>query len=257
MVMRYFILLSYDGTNFHGWQAQKNAISIQKILCDALGMMLREDVSLTGCGRTDAGVHAREYYAHMDLEKELSKAQAVKLVFKLNSYLGKDIAIRKIFPVKQDAHARFSAFLRTYKYYIALQKDPFLVNHSWYHYGPFDIEMMNRGAEILMSHSDFTSFSKVDSDTKTKICKLSEAYWEVTGNQLVFTISANRFLRNMVRAIVGTLLDLGTGKMNLRDLKLVIEAKNRSDAGDSVPACGLFLHKLGYPEDIVSSEVAK
>ena len=255
--MRYFILLSYDGTNFHGWQAQKNAISIQKILNDALGMMLREDISLTGCGRTDTGVHAREYYAHMDIEKELSKAQAGKLVFKMNSYLGKDISIQRIFPVRQDAHARFSATLRTYKYYITLLKDPFLVNHSWYHYGPFDIEMMNRGAEILMAHSDFTSFSKVDSDTKTKICRITEASWEKSGSQLVFTISADRFLRNMVRAIVGTLLDLGTGKMNLRYLKLVIEAKNRSDAGDSVPACGLFLHKVGYPDDIVSREVAR
>ncbi len=251
-MMRYFINLSYNGTNYHGWQAQKNAISIQKVLTDALCMMLREEVSLTGCGRTDAGVHAREYYAHMDLVKELGRTQAGKLVFKLNSFLGKDISLRDIFSVRPDAHARFSATLRTYKYYITLVKDPFLVDRSYYHFGPIDIDLMNRGAELIMKYSDFTSFSKVDSDTKTKICRISEAQWERSGDLLVFTISADRFLRNMVRAIVGTLLDLGTGKMLLRDLKLVIEAKNRSDAGDSVAACGLFLEQVVYPEDIRS-----
>ncbi len=251
-MMRYFINLSYNGTNYHGWQAQKNAISIQKVLTDALCMMLREEVSLTGCGRTDAGVHAREYYAHMDLVKELGRTQAGKLVFKLNSFLGKDISLREIFSVRPDAHARFSATLRTYKYYITLVKDPFLVDRSYYHFGPIDIDLMNRGAELIMKYSDFTSFSKVDSDTKTKICRISEAQWERSGDLLVFTISADRFLRNMVRAIVGTLLDLGTGKMLLRDLKLVIEAKNRSDAGDSVAACGLFLEQVVYPEDIRS-----
>ena len=251
-MMRYFINLSYNGTNYHGWQAQKNAISIQKVLTDALCMMLREEVSLTGCGRTDAGVHAREYYAHMDLVKELGRTQAGKLVFKLNSFLGKDISLRDIFSVRPDAHARFSATLRTYKYYITRVKDPFLVDRSYYHFGPIDIDLMNRGAELIMKYSDFTSFSKVDSDTKTKICRISEAQWERSGDLLVFTISADRFLRNMVRAIVGTLLDLGTGKMLLRDLKLVIEAKNRSDAGDSVAACGLFLEQVVYPEDIRS-----
>ncbi len=251
-MMRYFINLPYNGTNYHGWQAQKNAISIQKVLTDALCMMLREEVSLTGCGRTDAGVHAREYYAHMDLVKELGRTQAGKLVFKLNSFLGKDISLREIFSVRPDAHARFSATLRTYKYYITLVKDPFLVDRSYYHFGPIDIDLMNRGAELIMKYSDFTSFSKVDSDTKTKICRISEAQWERSGDLLVFTISADRFLRNMVRAIVGTLLDLGTGKMLLRDLKLVIEAKNRSDAGDSVAACGLFLEQVVYPEDIRS-----
>jgi len=250
--MRYFISLAYDGTAYHGWQAQKNAISIQKVLTDALGMMLREPVSLTGCGRTDTGVHARQYFAHFETEKEMGKAQAAKLVFKLNSYLARDIAIGQIFQVRADAHARFSAILRTYKYYISLQKDPFLVNQSWYHYGNIDMEMMNRGAELIMKYSDFTSFSKVDSDTKTKICKVSEARWEKNGSLLVFTISADRFLRNMVRAIVGTLLDLGTGKMNLRELRMVIEAKNRSDAGDSVPACGLFLERVVYPGDVLS-----
>ncbi|MCX6285456.1 MAG: tRNA pseudouridine(38-40) synthase TruA [Bacteroidetes bacterium] len=249
--MRYFIDLSYDGTKYHGWQAQKNAISIQKVLSGAISMMLREDVNLTGCGRTDTGVHAREYIAHMDIYKELGRPQLSKLVFKLNSYLSSDIAIRQIYPVRHDAHARFSARLRTYKYYITLVKDPFLVNHSYYHYGPVDMDMMNCGAEMIMKYSDFTSFSKVDSDTKTKICKVSHARWERSENLLVFTISADRFLRNMVRAIVGTLLDLGTVKMTLRDLKLVIEAKNRSDAGDSVPACGLFLERVVYPEDIM------
>ena len=145
-------------------------------------------------------------------------------------------------------HARFSAIQRTYRYYINLTKDPFTVNRSYYHNGSFDIGLMNRGADLIMKYSDFTSFSKVDSDTKTKICKITAAQWERSGDLLVFTISADRFLRNMVRAIVGTLIDLGTGKMSLRDLKLVIEAKNRSDAGDSVPACGLFLEKVVYKD---------
>jgi len=250
---RYFIKLSFDGTLYHGWQSQKNAISIQKVLSDALSMILREDVCLTGCGRTDSGVHAREYFAHLNLDKDLSKMQISKLVFKLNSYLRKDIAIQAIFPVRPDAHARFSATLRTYKYYLSLKKDPFLVNQSYYHYGPVDMDLMNKGAQLIMKYSDFTSFSKVDSDTKTKICKITESGWERCDELLVFTISANRFLRNMVRAIVGTLLDLGTGKMGMKDLKLVIEAKNRCDAGDSVPAAGLFLEKVEYPEDIYSA----
>lgn len=248
--MRYFIRLSYDGTGFHGWQAQKNAISIQRVLSEAISLILRDEISLTGCGRTDTGVHALDYYAHMDLGRELREAELDKLRFKLNGYLQKNIAIREIFRVRDDAHARFSAVLRTYKYYITLVKDPFRVNFTYFHYGNVDIALMNKGAEIIMKHTDFTSFSKVDSDTKTKICKVSEAEWVRDGDLLVFTISADRFLRNMVRAIVGTLLDLGTGKMSLRDLKLVIEARNRSDAGDSVPACGLCLHEVRYPEDI-------
>jgi tRNA pseudouridine38-40 synthase len=249
--MRYFIKLSYDGTSFHGWQAQRNAISIQKILADAISMMVREQVNLTGCGRTDTGVHAREYFAHMDLSRELNNTQQDKLVFKLNSYLHDDIAIQKIFPVRQNAHARFSAVKRTYRYFITRARDPFLKNYTHFIYGPVNVDQMNKGAELIMRYSDFTSFSKVDSDTKTRICHITEAGWESKGDLLVFTISADRFLRNMVRAIVGTLLDLGSGKMNLRDLKLVIEAKNRSDAGDSVPAAGLFLEHVEYPENIV------
>jgi tRNA pseudouridine38-40 synthase len=248
--MRYFIRLSFDGTGFHGWQAQRNAVSIQKIMADAISMMLRENVSLTGCGRTDAGVHAREYFAHMDLSQEMNIASCEKLAFKLNSYLGDEIAIQSIFPVRPDAHARFSALKRTYKYFISRVKDPFLRKYSHYIYGPVDIVQMNKGAQLIMQFSDFTSFSKVDTESRTRICHVSEAIWKNEGELLVFTISADRFLRNMVRAIVGTLLDLGAGKMNMRDLKLVIEAKNRSDAGESVPACGLFLEHVEYAEDI-------
>ena len=248
--MRYFIRLSFDGTGFHGWQAQRNAVSVQKILADAISMIVREEVMLTGCGRTDTGVHAHEYFAHMDLSQELNKIQRDKLVFKLNIYLGDDIAIQAIFLVRQNAHARFSAVRRTYKYFITRVKNPFLRNYSHYIYGPIDIDQMNRGADLIMQFSDFTSFTKVDSDSKTRICHINEAGWENDGDLLVFTISADRFLRNMVRAIVGTLLDLGAGKMSLRDLKLVIEAKNRSDAGESVPAGGLFLEHIEYPGDI-------
>jgi len=248
--MRYFIRLSFDGTGFHGWQAQRNAVSVQKILADAISMIVREEVMLTGCGRTDTGVHAHEYFAHMDLSQELNKTQRDKLAFKLNSYLGDDVAIQAIFPVRQNAHARFSAVRRTYKYFITRVKNPFLRNYSHYIYGPIDIDQMNKGADLIMQFSDFTSFTKVDSDSKTRICHINEAGWENDGDLLVFTISADRFLRNMVRAIVGTLLDLGAGKMSLRDLKLVIEAKNRSDAGESVPAGGLFLEHIEYPGDI-------
>ena len=248
--MRYFIRLSFDGTGFHGWQAQRNAVSVQKILADAISMIVREEVMLTGCGRTDTGVHAHEYLAHMDLSQELNKTQRDKLAFKLNSYLGDDVAIQAIFPVRQNAHARFSAVRRTYKYFITRVKNPFLRNYSHYIYGPIDIDQMNKGADLIMQFSDFTSFTKVDSDSKTRICHINEAGWENDGDLLVFTISADRFLRNMVRAIVGTLLDLGAGKMSLRDLKLVIEAKNRSDAGESVPAGGLFLEHIEYPGDI-------
>jgi tRNA pseudouridine38-40 synthase len=213
-------------------------------------MMLRSPVLLTGAGRTDTGVHAEEYFAHFDLDCMLTDVDRDKLVFRLNGYLGGEIVLFEILPVKGRSHARFSATSRTYRYCVSRVPDPFRRNFTHYIYGPLDHALMNRGAALVMGYDDFTSFSKVDTDTKTNICRISHARWEMEGNELVFTITADRFLRNMVRAIAGTLLDLGAGKISLDDVKMIIESKNRSNAGDSVPARGLTLHRIVYPEEI-------
>jgi len=247
---RYFIRLAYDGTRYHGWQRQKNALSVQQILEESMSMMLREAVKLTGAGRTDTGVHAKEYYSHFDTNREIRRPELQKLVFKLNSYLDPDIVIHDIFPVSEHTHARFSASSRTYKYYITTRKNPFRNKFTHFFFGRIDVDLMNQGADIILQYDDFTSFSKVDTDTKTNICKISRAFWEWEGEELVFTITANRFLRNMVRSIVGTLLDIGTGKLSLAELKMVIESKNRANAGDSVPACGLILYSIDYPGEM-------
>ena len=247
---RYFIRLAYDGSQFHGWQRQPNGITIQQTLEEAMSMMLRSPILLTGAGRTDTGVHADEFFAHFDLAEQLSKSECEKLVFRLNGYLGGAIALFEILPVKEDAHARFSAMSRTYRYCISRVKNPFRVNYTHYIYGDIDHVRMNLGTELIMSYNDFTSFSKVDTDTKTNICRISVAHWVEEGRELVFTIMADRFLRNMVRAIVGTLLELGTGKISMDDLKEIIESKNRSNAGDSVPGKGLTLYRIVYPEEI-------
>jgi tRNA pseudouridine38-40 synthase len=213
-------------------------------------MILREEVKLTGAGRTDTGVHAREYYAHFDLQKELSPEEREKFRYNLNGFLPPDIVIFDVLPVADTAHARFSAVARTYQYFITLKKDPFLRNYAWHQYGNYDLELMNRGAEMLKRTVDFTSFSKVDTDTKTNNCKVTEAFWKQEGDLLVFTITADRFLRNMVRAVVGTLIEIGRGKLDLDGLQRIIDGKDRSLAGESVPACGLHLVKIGYPEKI-------
>ncbi len=247
---RYFLRLAYDGSHFHGWQRQPNAVTVQQTLEEAMSMMLRSTVLLTGAGRTDTGVHAGEFFAHFEPGSMLMPAEREKLVFRLNSYLGGDIVIFEILPVKLDAHARFSATSRTYRYCIAKVPDPFRRDFTHFIYGDIDVALMNRGASMLMDYQDFTSFSKVDTDTKTNICKISYAQWEMEGTELVFTITADRFLRNMVRSIVGTLLQLGKGKISLTDLKQIIESKNRSNAGDSVPGKGLTLHRIIYQESI-------
>jgi len=249
-VNRYFIRLAFDGTSYHGWQRQPNGVTVQQTLEEAMSMMLRLPVVLTGAGRTDAGVHAEEFFAHFDLPAGMNKAEREKLVFRLNGYLGGEVVISDIFPVKERAHARFSAISRTYRYSIARVPDPFRRNYTCFIYGPLDHPLMNRGAALIMEYDDFTSFSKVDTDTKTNICRVTHASWEQKGTELVFTITADRFLRNMVRAIVGTLLDLGSGKISMEDLKQIIESGDRSNAGDSVPARGLALHRIVYPEDI-------
>ncbi|MCK9202831.1 MAG: tRNA pseudouridine(38-40) synthase TruA [Bacteroidales bacterium] len=247
---RYFIHLAYDGTNFHGWQIQPNATTVQETLEDALTLVLREKITLTGAGRTDAGVHAKSFYAHFDITTLLNETDRKKLVYQLNSFTNPGLAVFEIFPVKPSAHARFSAISRTYTYHIATVKDPFRLLYQYYLHLPIDLNLMNEGAALIMQYHDFTSFSKVNTDTRTNNCKIFHAFWEEKENERVFTIRADRFLRNMVRAIVGTLIDLGLQKISLQELRWIIESRNRSHAGKSVPGCGLLLEKVEYPSEI-------
>lgn len=252
---RYFIKLAYKGTNYHGWQLQGNTPTVQLAINNALSTILRKEVNITGCGRTDTGVHASNFYAHFDLEKKINTDDLQKLTYKLNNFLSKDIVIFEIFAVHPEAHARFDANSRTYQYFISKRKNPFTHDISYYLFGNIDIELMNKGAKILFDYSDFTSFSKSNTQVKTNICKIIKAEWSKKEDQIIFTISADRFLRNMVRAIVGTLINLGLNKINLDDIKEIIESKNRSNAGYSVPAKGLFLTEVKYPEEIIKSRV--
>jgi tRNA pseudouridine38-40 synthase len=242
--LRYFIKLAYNGTQYHGWQSQPNAITVQETLEKALSLLFKTSIQLVGAGRTDSGVHATEMFAHFDFPDLLDSDFWVP---KLNSYLPKDIVIYTILSVEADAHARFDATSRTYEYYINSFKDVFLNDQSWYHHHPLDLEKMNEAAAYLLNYSDFECFSKTNTDVFTYNCKISEAFWQKKDNQLLFTITADRFLRNMVRAIVGTLVNIGQGKMEVTQMKTVIESKNRSEAGFSAPAHGLYLTRIKYP----------
>lgn len=244
--MRYFIELNYDGSRFHGWQSQDNAESIQEIIETGLRYKIGFTGRITGCGRTDAGVHASNFYAHFDHENEFDAFTLDKITFSLNRYLPNEIAALRIFRVKEDAHVRFDAVARTYKYFILNKKDPFLLRYSWLLPEIPAFDLMNETSRILLEYNDFTSFSKLHSDARTNICKIHHAGWEKYNNQLVFTITADRFLRNMVRAIVGTLVEVGMGKRSPGNFRKVIEAKNRNEAGVSAPANGLFLHEVTY-----------
>lgn len=242
--MRYFITLSFDGIAYHGWQIQPHSVSVQEELQKALSTLLRMPVEVVGAGRTDTGVHARKMVSHFDINAELDCQQ---LVYKLNKLLPRDIAVQHVEQVSDDMHARFSAKSRTYHYYVHLGKNPFLRSYSWQLYGNPDFELMNKAAVVLMEYMDFTSFSKVNTDTKTNDCTITEAHWDRVGEgQWRFTITANRFLRNMVRAIVGTLMEVGRGRMTIEQLRQVIEAKDRCRAGDSVPGNALFLVDVKY-----------
>lgn len=252
VMFRYFIHLAYDGTPFNGWQIQKNAPSVQETINRALFHLCKEEVNIVGCGRTDTGVHANNYYAHFDLSNNLTETG--KLVAHLNHYLPREIVIYNLYPVPGDAHARFDATSRTYKYFILRKKDPFKQHYSYFYHGPLDINAMNEAANTLIQYRDFTSFSKVNTDVNTFICQITEAFWKTDENMLVFQISADRFLRNMVRAIVGTLLDVGKQKISLPQLRQIIESKNRSNAGYSVPAKGLFLENIDYPKHLISQK---
>lgn len=247
-MQRYFIYLSYNGANYHGWQIQPNGISVQERLMKALSTVLRYDVEVIGAGRTDAGVHARLMVAHVDLQSALPDPAA--FAFKLNGILPNDIAIHKIVPVKQEAHARFDATSRTYEYWLVTKKNPFLCDWAAKIYADLDFEAMNEAAKYLFNYIDFTSFSKLHTDVKTNNCKIMRAEWQQRGEMWVFTIQADRFLRNMVRAIVGTLLQVGRNRMSLEEFKTVIEAKDRGKAGTSAPAEGLYLVDVAYPKEI-------
>jgi tRNA pseudouridine38-40 synthase len=246
---RYFIFISYKGTSYHGWQIQPNSVTVQKVLDEALSIILNEKISTTGAGRTDSGVHATIFCAHFDsLSSDL--AEMKNLIFRLNQFLPADISVRSIKKVLPDANARYSAISRTYKYYISRVKDPFLNNSSWYIHGNIDLIRMNEASRLLLHHSDFTSFSRLHSGAKSNICKIYQANWVESDNLLVFSIRADRFLRNMVRAIVGTMVEIGFGKMDLKKFEEIILAKDRGKAGKSAPAKGLFLADIEYPEEI-------
>ena len=242
--MRYFIEFAYNGKNYHGWQYQPNAASVQETLGKAVSVLLRNETELMGAGRTDSGVHARQMFAHFDTEADFNKNT---LVSKLNSYLPKDIVVFNLHQVADEAHARFDAKKRTYEYHIHTFKDAFENEQSWYLHQKLDLEKMNQGAKMLFEYQDFQCFSKVHTDVMTFNCSIFEAHWKQDRNRIVFTIAADRFLRNMVRAIVGTLTEIGSGKKNLEDLRTIIENKDRNQAGASAPAHGLFLTKVEYP----------
>jgi tRNA pseudouridine38-40 synthase len=249
---RYFIELSYDGTNYHGWQIQPNALTVQEVLNEKLSIILRQAIETTGCGRTDTGVHAKDFFAHFDLEKEtidhgpwtMDKKETI--IRGLNSILPKDIAVKNIFSVAPDAHARFDATHRTYEYHIHFNKDPFKQGYSWELRDRPNLELMNRAAQIIMEYTDFGCFSKSNTQVKTNNCKITKAGWTDSGEGIIFTISADRFLRNMVRAIVGTLMMAGRREIEPDGVRQIIESKDRSNAGTSVPACGLYLTEVKY-----------
>lgn len=245
MSQRYFLQMSYKGTNYHGWQVQPNAVSVQEVMEKGLSLILREEISVVGAGRTDTGVHASFFVLHFDLENE--DLDENNLVHKLNRFLPSDIAVHRIWKVGSDDHARFNAVSRTYKYYITTVKNPFRTETSYYYPGKLDVEIMNRAASVLFEYDDFTSFSRLHTDVKTNRCKIIQAEWTTKGTQLIFTIQADRFLRNMVRAIVGTLIEIGRGKLTIDDFRKIIERKNRGAAGASAPAQGLFLVDITYP----------
>lgn len=246
--MRYFLELSYKGTRYHGWQLQQNAPTVQGDIEKALSTILRRQTGVTGAGRTDTGVHARYYVAHFDSPESISDTGG--LLYHLNSLLPTDIAVNSILPVRHDAHARFDALEREYTYYIIGNKDPFRRDVSWQFYGELDIKAMNEAAAWLLQFEDFTSFAKLNSGNKTNICHVTHARWSANGREMVFTIRANRFLRNMVRAITGTLAEVGRGKISPTGFRDIIAARDLSLSASSAPAQGLFLSGIKYPDSV-------
>ena len=253
---RYFIQLSYNGSAYSGWQVQKNSPNtVQQIINEMLSRLLNEPITVMGCGRTDTGVHAKEYFAHFDTTKEDLIENQEHWILKFNHALPKDIAFQRIFKVNEKASARYDAFRRTYQYIITKKKNPFEIDKAYFLYGKLDVEAMNKASEILFEYDDFSAFAKSNTQNKTNICKLYTAEWMEDDEHILFTISANRFLRDMVRAIVGTILKVGKGKITLEEFREVIESKTRSKAGLSVPACGLYLMKIEHTEKIREPEI--
>lgn len=244
--MRYFIELSYHGKKYHGWQNQPDAISVQEVIEKALSTILRTEIAIVGAGRTDTGVHAKQMYAHFDTEKIFDSSA---LTYKLNSFLPNDIAVRAVYKVANDAHARFDATSRTYEYWIVTKKNPFHIHSAHTVYKKLDVSLMNEAAKELFNYKDFKCFSKTHTDVKTYICTIEKAIWEQKNEVLIFTIRADRFLRNMVRAIVGTLLNVGLGKLSITEFKKIIESRDRSNAGTSVPGKALYLTEVTYPAE--------
>lgn len=244
--MRYFIELAFHGQHYHGWQIQENAVTVQAIIEQKLAVLLKQPIEITGCGRTDTGVHASQYFAHFDFENEIDLKQ---ICYQLNAILPADIVIKRLIPVASSLHARFDAVSRTYQYIIRTKPSPFERDMSWTYTPSLAIDAMNEAAALLLEHQNFECFSKVKTQVKTFECDVTFAKWELKDNdKLVFEISANRFLRNMVRAIVGTLIEVGLGKMNKEGFQSILDSKNRSMAGQSVPAQALFLTQITYPQ---------
>lgn len=272
MLFRYFIKISFDGTLYNGWQVQKNSSNtVQQKINEGLSKLLSEKIEIQGCCRTDAGVHARELFAHFDSEKNLlpnstqrkaGKNDEGNWLHKFNSVMPTDISIDGLFSVEEKANSRFDATARTYQYYIHNQRSPFLLNRSYYYYSDLDIKLMNKAGKLLMKNKDFSAFSKVHTHAKTNNCVLSKAEWviqpfshgRVDGSQLIFTIRADRFLRGMVRMIVGTMILIGKHKITISEFQNIIDSKDCQNAGGSVPACGLFLTKVEYPKKLIKHE---
>lgn len=244
--MRYFLELEYFGKAYHGWQRQPNAVSVQQVVEEALSTLLQETVEIVGAGRTDSGVHARQIFAHFDSEVDFSE----EFIFRINSILPRDISVKSLVPVKADAHARFHAVSRSYEYHIVTRKDVFAEDSSYFVQRDLNVEQMNEAAKILLQYTNFKSFSRSRTDVFTYNCTIECAFWDQQDNRLIFHITADRFLRNMVRAIVGTLLEIGLGKMEVQEMHRIIESEDRSEAGASVPARGLYLTKIEYPNSI-------
>lgn len=244
--MRYFLDIAYKGTGYHGWQIQQNAYSVQEELENALQKIFGQKIETLASGRTDTGVHAEQQIVHFDLQKEFTPQH----IYRLNCVLPNDIAVKDFFPVKKEAHARFDATSRSYEYRITRVKDPFLHGSAYFFDRPLDIVKMNEAAVLLLNHHDFESFSKVHTDVKNFLCDIYLARWKEKNNLLLFEIEANRFLRGMVRAIVGTLLDVGLGKISVKDFEEVILVRNRSKAGAAAPPEGLFLTRIKYPDNV-------
>ena len=246
---RYFIFLSFRGTAYHGWQLQPGKHTVQGVLAKALSTVLTAQTAVTGAGRTDTGVHASFFCAHFDAARDDLQEDG-QLLYNINSLLPDDIAVKKIMRVKSDANARFDALSRTYRYTITRVKDPFVSDTAWLLYWPLDLQKLNEASSILLRHSDFTSFSRLHGGNKTNICRVTYAQWDEEQGRLLFTITADRFLRNMVRAIVGTLVPAGRGKLSPADFEAILNGKNRGLAGQSAPAHGLSLAAIEYPENL-------